>query len=132
VTETPQAPPPPMPPYGPGAYRPVPPNHPSAVPALVLGILSVLACGLFTGIPAIVMGRRATREIRADRARFGGEGLAQAGFWTGVVGTVLSGLVLVLILGVFAFGGAVHDEFQQTCVVVGQNGQHQRGQESCR
>jgi uncharacterized membrane protein YjgN (DUF898 family) len=94
------------------------------VPALVLGILSIVACGLVTGIPAIVMGRRATREIRADRARFSGEAMAQAGFWTGIAGTALSGLALVLVAGVFAFGGAVHHEFQQTCRVVSADHRH--------
>jgi uncharacterized membrane protein YjgN (DUF898 family) len=132
VTDTPQAPPPP-PPYAQPVYAAPAPNHPAAVPALVLGILSVLACGLFTGIPAIVMGRRATREIRADRARFSGEGMAQAGFWTGIAGTVLSVLAVLLIVGLFAVGGAVHGEFQQTCRVVGGGDQqHQRVQADCR
>jgi uncharacterized protein DUF4190 len=123
VTETPQAPAPP-PPYSQPAYAPPPPNHPAAVPALVLGILSIVACGLFTGIPAMVMGRRATREIRADRARFGGEAMAQAGFWTGIAGTALSGLVVLLFVGLFALGGTVHSEFQQTCTVVGPGDRH--------
>jgi hypothetical protein len=131
VTETPQAPPPP-PPYVPPAYAPPAPNHPAAVPALVLGILSVVMCGLFTGIPAIVMGRRATREIRADRTRFSGEGMAQAGFWTGVAGTALSALALVLIAGLFALGGTMHDEFQQTCRVISANPHHHDVQENCR
>jgi hypothetical protein len=130
VTEIPQAPAPP--PYSQPAYAPPPPNHPAAVPALVLGILSIVACGLFTGIPAIVMGRRATREIRADRARFSGEGMAQAGFWTGIAGTALSGLVVLLFVGLFALGGTMHNDFQQTCRVISANPDHHRAQENCR
>jgi Domain of unknown function (DUF4190) len=114
VTDTP--PPPPGPPsgspYGPGGYgHPLPPaNHPSAVPSLVCGIVSLVCCGIFTGIPAIVMGSRALREIRADRSRYAGEGLAQAGLWTGVAGTALSVLGVLLFVGVLAGGGAVHSQ----------------------
>jgi hypothetical protein len=107
----------PPPPYGPPPYAPAPsrPNHPSAVPALVLGILSIVMCGLFTGIPAIVVGRRATREIRADRSRYDGESLAQAGFWTGVVGTALSAVGVVFLVGIFVMGGVVHTQFEHSC-----------------
>jgi hypothetical protein len=111
-----------QPPYSPqqpyGAYPPPPQNHPKAVPALVLGILSIVLCGLLTGIPAMIMGRGATREIRAQRGRFGGEGMAQAGFWTGLIGTVLSGFVIV----VFVFGAVVAGAFDSTCTTVDNGG----------
>jgi Domain of unknown function (DUF4190) len=127
VTQIPQA----APPYSQGSYPPPAPNHPSAVPSLVLGILSVVACGLFTGIPAIVMGRRAIREIRADRSRFSGEGMAQAGFWTGVAGTALSAVAVLLLVGLFAVGGTMHSEFKQSCEQI-VDGKHHRVQENCR
>jgi hypothetical protein len=41
----------PQPPYG----GMPPANHPRAVLTLVLGILSIPCCGLFTGIPAIIL-----------------------------------------------------------------------------
>jgi hypothetical protein len=118
--QQPQQPPyPPQQPYG--GYAAPRPHHPSAVPALVLGILSLVLCGFFTGIPAMVMGRRAVREIRGG-AQYGGEGMAQAGFWTGLIGTALTALAALLVLGVFAFGGVVSGSFQQTCSTVGSDG----------
>jgi hypothetical protein len=117
----------PTPPQQPGpppqypAYLPPPPNHGSAVTALVLGILSIVLCGFFTGIPAMVMGRRVVREVRASGGAIGGEGLGQAGFWTGLIGTVLSCLSGLLVVGVFAFGGVVSSTFEQTCTSVGAN-----------
>ena len=105
-----QPPPPPyQPPYQP-SYGP-PPSHPRSVPALVCGILSLVFCGLFTGIPAMVMGRTAIREIRSQPGRYGGEGIAQGGFWTGLIGTALSGLVVV----VFIVGGVVASAFDDSC-----------------
>ncbi len=100
------------------------PNHPACVPALVLGILSIVLCGLFTGIPAMVMGRSALRDIRAAPGRVGGEGLAQGGFWTGLVGTVWTGLVTVFVLVVFAFGAAVHQQIHHDCEQVLRPGHH--------
>jgi hypothetical protein len=109
-----QAPPPYQPPYqpssGPPYYGP-PPNHPKSVPALVLGILSLVLCGLFTGIPAMVMARGAMRDIRSQPGRLGGDGLAQGGFWTGLIGTALSGFVVL----VFIFGGVVATAFDDSC-----------------
>ena len=107
-----QAPPPYQQPYGPR------PNHPRAVPALVCGILSIVFCGLFTGIPAMVMGRTAIREIRSQPGRYGGDGLAQGGFWTGLVGTAISGLVIF----VFILGGVLASAFDDSCTTVGSDG----------
>jgi len=107
-----------QPPYS--AYAPPPPQHRSAVTALVLGILSIVLCGFFTGIPAMVMGRRVVREVRESGGRVGGEGLGQAGFWTGLIGTFLSCASALLVIGVFAFGGVVSSTFEQTCSSVGE------------
>jgi hypothetical protein len=106
-------------------YQGPPPNHGSAVTSLVLGILSLVLCGFITGIPAMVMGRRVIREVRASNGTLGGEGLAQAGFWTGLVGTVLTCLSGLLVVGVFALGGTLSSTFEQTCSTVGPNGQSQ-------
>ncbi len=117
-----QAPPPYQPPYQPPnqpQYYGPPPSHPRSVPALVLGILSIVLCGLFTGIPAMVMGRGAIRDIRSQPGRYGGEGLAQGGFWTGLVGTALSGFVIL----VFIFGGLVASSFDTTCTTNGSTSQ---------
>ena len=108
------------PPYG--AYQGPPPNHRSAVTALVLGILSVVLCGFVTGIPAMVMGRRVVREVRASGGTVGGEGLGQAGFWTGLVGTFLSCASGLLIVALFAFGGVTSSTFHTTCTSIDRHG----------
>ena len=80
-------PPPPPPQYGapmPGA------NHPRATLIHVLGILSIPCCGLFTGIPAIILGNTAQKEIAASGGTIGGSGAVNAGYICGIIGTVLS------------------------------------------
>ena len=104
---TPPGYPPPPPnfqtPYGqqPGL---VAPNNRFAIPALILGILSItgLCCygvgGPLLGIPAIILGHIAKREIRESAGAQGGQGLAQAGFITGIVGSVLGVLGFIVVI----------------------------------
>jgi hypothetical protein len=99
-----------------------PPNHGSATTSLVLGILSLVLCGFFTGIPAMIMGRRAGFEIDTSSGRLGGRGIATAGFVTGLIGTLWSGLSLVLVVGVFVFGAAMSSSFEDTCGTVTSSG----------
>ena len=92
---------PPPPQYG----APVPPstpapNHPRATLILVLGILSIPCCGLFTGIPAIILGRNALAEIDAAPGQFGGRGQVNAGYICGIVGTVLSVIGIIINIAV--------------------------------
>ena len=92
-------PPPPPPAYG----APVPggaaANHPRAQLILILGILSIPCCGLFTGIPAIILGKNAQDEIARSGNSIGGAGLVKAGFICGIVGTVLSILGVIVQIG---------------------------------
>lgn len=73
--------------------------------ALVLGILSLVCCGLFTGIPAIIMGKNAKAELEAA----GQSGsTANIGMILGIVGTALSVLGLLfflLVAGGMSTGG---------------------------
>jgi len=80
----------------------------SAIAALVCGILAVLGCMFFTGIPAMVLGRRAKREIEQSGGALTGEGLATAGFVTGLIGTLLFGIpaLILLVFAVLAASGA--------------------------
>jgi hypothetical protein len=112
--------PPPSQPYGgypqPG-YAPFssPPTHGKATTSLVLGIISLVMCGFLTGIPAMILGRQAKREIRESNGQLGGDGLATAGFVTGLIGTIWTVFVTVLVIGVFAVGSTVHTEMHKTC-----------------
>jgi hypothetical protein len=93
-----------------------------ATTSLVLGVISLLMCGFFTGIPAMVLGRRAQHEIDAAHGRLSGRGVATAGFVTGLIGTAWSLLATLLVLGVFAFGGAVSSSFDSCSTVTTSDG----------
>lgn len=90
--------PPPPPQYG--APQPpmggAPQNHPRGTLILILGILSIPCCGLFTGIPAIIMGRSALAEIDASPTTYANRGTINAGYICGIIGTVLSVLGLLV------------------------------------
>ncbi|MBN1517521.1 DUF4190 domain-containing protein [Candidatus Sumerlaeota bacterium] len=74
-----------------------------AVVSLVLGILSLIACGCAAGIPAIVCGHIAKGQIRSTGEQ--GEGLATAGFILGWISLILS--ILGMCLYFFIVGMAV-------------------------
>jgi hypothetical protein len=104
--------PPPPPNYGgqPPAYGGGMPggptrDHPRATLILVLGIVSIVCCGLFTGIPAIIMGRGALREIDAAPGTFRNRGTVKAGYICGIVGTVLSAIGILINIAILASGG---------------------------
>jgi len=83
-----------------------------AVAALVLGILSLVlagfTAGFFPGIPAMILGKLEKDEIAAGRAPVSGKSLARIGFWLGLAGTVISGIVVIaLIIFLLARVGAV-------------------------
>lgn len=80
---------------GPG-YAPLPPNHPQATTALVLGILGIVVCGVIAPF-AWSMGGTAVREIDASGGQWGGRTEANAGRILGMVGTILLVLGLVLV-----------------------------------
>jgi hypothetical protein len=110
--------PPTPPPPGQYGYAP-PPTSSKAVTALILGILGLVFCGPFTAIPAIFVGRSATREIDASQRRLDGRGMATAGFVLGIVGTVLTVLVVIGFIALLALGGVLSNEFDETCTPTG-------------
>ncbi len=114
---------PPYPPNQPppGYYPPgpqAPPTSSKATTSLVLGIISLVLCGLFLGIPAMIVARQAKREIAESQGRLGGEGLATAGFVTGLIGTIWSILAGILVIVVIAVGGVVAEEIGKNCRTV--------------
>lgn len=72
-------------PYGEQSVAPR--EHQRATLIMILGILSIPCCGLFTGIPAIIMGRMALQEIDASGGAIGGRSKVNAGFICGIIGT---------------------------------------------
>lgn len=91
--------PPPAPGYA-GQYAP---KHPQATTVLVLGILSLVVCGLL-GPFAWAMGNRALREIDANPGAYQGRSEANAGRICGIIATVLLILVVVLMVVAVTFG----------------------------
>jgi hypothetical protein len=68
----------------------------------VLGILGILVCQVVAPF-AMVIGRRAVKEIDASNGAIGGRGSAQAGYIMGIIGTVLLALgVLIVIVAIIA------------------------------
>jgi hypothetical protein len=73
-------------------------DHQRATLIMILGILSIPCCGLFTGIPAIIMGRMALQEIDSSGGAISGRGKVNAGFICGIIGTVLSVVGIIVRL----------------------------------
>jgi hypothetical protein len=109
-------PPPPPPgepnPYGqPNPYGGQPGgtvDHPKGTTILILGIVSLVCCGLFTGIPAIIMGRSALAEIDAQPYHYGNRGSVKAGYICGIIGTALSAIGILLNIILLAVGASLY------------------------
>ena len=67
-----------------------------AIAALVLGALSLVVFGTVLGVPAIVFGGHALRDMRSDGA-LGGRRVAIAGIVLGTIGIVASWVVTLTL-----------------------------------
>lgn len=111
----------PAPPYGYGypqqpvyPFRPAAPNHPSAMTAMVLGIVAlagILTCGGVTLVVAPfawAIGSRTVKEIdAAPPGTFSGRDQANGGRIMGIIGTVLLILGVVAVIAFIALAVAV-------------------------
>ena len=95
-------PPPPPPPPGPGGYA-TPQTNQKALWSMILGILSIVACGLLAGVPALILGGSAKKEIAASGGAQSGEGMATAGVVLGWISVAISVLVVILFITLGAF-----------------------------
>jgi len=66
-----------------------------AITSLVLSLVSIFMCGFLTSIPAMILGKMEMNAIRQGQAPSAGEGLAKAGFYIGLVVTILYGLIIL-------------------------------------
>lgn len=89
--------------YPPPYY--VPPKHPQATTAMVLGILGIAVCGILAPI-AWVIGGRAVNEIDAQPAAYSGRGEANAGRIMGIIGTCIIALTLLAVIGLLSLSVA--------------------------
>ena len=98
------APPPPPPGYGypaGGGYA-VPAGNKKALWSMILGIVSLVCCGVVTGVVAIILAQQAKQEIAASGGMQTGAGQAQAGFILGIIGCALSVIGIILYAGLGA------------------------------
>lgn len=116
----PPQPPQPVPPqFGyPQGYTPEPPTTSKATIALVLGIVGLTVCPGAASIPAWIIGHDAVKEIDASNGTLGGRSVALAGKVTGIIGTALAALG-VLVLGAFLLIGAVFVSSVDDCTATG-------------
>lgn len=90
---------PPPPPGGmpaPGGYGGAPQQNKKALWSMILGILGLVCCGFFTGIPALILGNQAKQEIAASGGTQSGAGMAQAGFILGIISIVFGVISAIL------------------------------------
>jgi len=107
-------PPPPPPGYSPGYQpysQPAGVDHPNGTTVLVLGILSLVVCGLL-GPVAWVMGNNAIKEMDAQPGLvFRNRGNVTAGRICGIIGSVFLVLsVLAVVFMIIVMAGAASIE----------------------
>ena len=105
---------PPQPPQPPQGYnQPSKGSSTNAILALIFGILSYIACGIFSAIPAWIIGKNEIARINAGQSPESNRTMATIGMWLGIVGVILFviGLIvlgILLALGVFAAASSTH------------------------
>jgi hypothetical protein len=98
-------PPPYHQPYYPPGTRP---EHPGAVPSLVIGVIALAGViPIFVGLPLLlgpwawVKGRRTVQEIDASGGQLSGRGMATGAYVCGMIATILLAMVFVgLAIGI--------------------------------
>jgi hypothetical protein len=75
-------------------------NSGKAVAALVLGVTSVVCLlNLLTGLPAVILGLLALKDIKESRGRLAGKGMALTGLVLGIVGVIT--LLPLAVFGIY-------------------------------
>jgi len=88
--------------YGPGYYGPPPQTHPNGTTIMVLGILSLVVCGIL-GPFAWSMGNKALKEIDASGYVYENRGMVQAGRICGIISTCIMGAIIGIYVIIFGF-----------------------------
>jgi hypothetical protein len=70
---------------------------------LVLGILGLVLCGIFTAIPAWVMASSDLKQMDAGTMDPSGRSLTSAGRILGIIGTILGALGILIALAFVVF-----------------------------
>lgn len=78
------------------------PKNSLAVWSLVLGLVGLFVCGLFAGIPAIIVGHKARKAAAEGQAN--NAGMATAGIVLGWISTILTLIGIIIVIGLIATG----------------------------
>ena len=74
---------------------------------LILGILSLVLCWFFTGIPAWIMGKSDLAKIEAGQMNPEGKGLTMAGMICGIICCVMTLISFGIIILFMILGGGI-------------------------
>lgn len=85
-----------------------PATDPMAVWSMVLGILSYVSCGVFSAIPAVILGHISLGNIKKSNGRLNGKGMTYAGLILGYINIALTVFsIFVILILIFIFGVAL-------------------------
>lgn len=79
----------------------------NATASLILGVISLVFLGFIFGVPAILLGSRARKQIAQGDGS--GSGIAMGGVVSGWIGTVLS-ILAIVVVGIVLVAGVASDE----------------------
>ena len=74
---------------------------------LVLGILGLVGCGIFTAIPAWIMGSNDLKAMAAGTMDPSGRSMTNAGKICGMISTIITIIAVVLVAVLMALGFAL-------------------------
>lgn len=73
-------------------------DHPNALPSLLLGIGSLVIFGPL-GIVGLILAQKGRRDVAANPGQWTSGGTLTAGFILSLIGTILTGLALLFVVG---------------------------------
>jgi type II secretory pathway pseudopilin PulG len=93
-------------------------NDNLSLTSMILGILSLIMCSIFAGIPAVITGHIALGKTKKDPQTYGGHGLAVAGLIMGYISIAMLVLVVPILAAMLlpALAKAKYRAQQVSCV----------------
>jgi Zn-dependent alcohol dehydrogenase len=76
-----------------------------AMGAAGLAVAGLLCCGIFTGIPAAILGWLEMSAIKEGKAPAEGMMMAQVGLWLGIIGSIVNTIATFFLLLLSSMGG---------------------------
>lgn len=80
-------------------------NSTRAMLAAGLAVAGLFCCGIFTGIPAAILGWLEISAIKEGKAPQSGMMMAQVGLWLGIIGSIINTIINFLVLIMMSMSG---------------------------